>query len=948
MAVLLQPFFLQFEDQNGVPYAGGMVFTYAAGTTTPKATYTDFTEAVQAANPIILDSAGRATIWASGSYKLVLQDSLGNTVKTTDNVTTFSVPAASANSYFQSFNGDGATKTFTLSSDLGTDENSILVFVDAGAGKGYEIQAPSVFTLNDTTITFASAPAVGTNNIYIFAPSLLLGAASAAAAAAATSATAAAASAVAAAASASTASTAATNAGNSATAAAGSATTASTAATTATTQAGNASTSATAAAGSATAASGSATAAAGSATTATTQAGNASTSATAAAGSATAAAGSATTASTQAGNASTSATNAATSATNAANSATAAAGSATTASAAAAAASAAAVGLANEWLYGSSTVMADPGTGNFRLNNAALASATQIAISALSGDTGNPNLLTFIQTWDSSTHNPKGIIRIEKNATNFVLLGISGSKTDNTSWVQFPVTVIASAGSFTAADVTFIQFTPYGNDGTGTGTVTTTGSPALGNLAKFSGATSLTNGDLSGDVTTSGTLVVTIGAAKVTLAKIANAAANSKLLGSGAAGSGASYAEITLGTNLSMSGTTLNSAGGGASSINGLSDAYYDTVTDHNLILGSKNVGAAGWQHNILIGEGSGNGSSMSGAGNCVGVGYNTLNALTSGYNNVAIGASSLSKVTSGRTNVAVGTNSGTNLSDGIDNVILGDNACPASTHASQNTVVGSTSLTSNVGGGKIIAIGYQAGVNVYNVSAATNIASIAIGNQALSFNGSAATNTGTFNTAIGHNSLDSITTGSNNTGLGDNAGSSGTSLASGSNNTFLGYRSKVNSASAANRTAVGANASCNTDNSVQLGDTSTTLVTCGGTANTASVLALNTVKAYGKVTGATGARVLAAGFNVSTITDTGIGDISFNFTTSFAATSYTVGMTVERTANAGAIANARNTTIKNATQAVGSVGFQSYDQTPTTSLLRDPAAWHLMALGTQ
>jgi hypothetical protein len=45
--------------------------------------------------------------------------------------------------------------------------------------------------------------------------------------------------------------------------------------------------------------------------------------------------------------------------------------------------------------------------------------------------------------------------------------------------------------------------------GPGGGTVTTTGSPASGNLTKFSGATSIVNGDLSGDCTTSGTLAIT-------------------------------------------------------------------------------------------------------------------------------------------------------------------------------------------------------------------------------------------------------------------------------------------------------------------------------------------------------------------------------------------------------------------------------------------------------
>lgn len=46
----------------------------------------------------------------------------------------------------------------------------------------------------------------------------------------------------------------------------------------------------------------------------------------------------------------------------------------------------------------------------------------------------------------------------------------------------------------------------------GGGTVTVTGSPSNGNLTKFSGATSITNGNLSGDVTTTNTLTTTVAA----------------------------------------------------------------------------------------------------------------------------------------------------------------------------------------------------------------------------------------------------------------------------------------------------------------------------------------------------------------------------------------------------------------------------------------------------
>jgi hypothetical protein len=50
---------LQFFDNNGLPLAGGKLFTYIAGTSTLQATYTDSTGLIANANPIILNAAGR-------------------------------------------------------------------------------------------------------------------------------------------------------------------------------------------------------------------------------------------------------------------------------------------------------------------------------------------------------------------------------------------------------------------------------------------------------------------------------------------------------------------------------------------------------------------------------------------------------------------------------------------------------------------------------------------------------------------------------------------------------------------------------------------------------------------------------------------------------------------------------------------------------------------------
>jgi hypothetical protein len=93
MAVSLSPLGgagWQFLDNSGNPLTGGLLYTYAAGTTTPVTTYTSYSGAVANSNPVVLDSAGRVPyeIWLTDgvSYKLVLQTSAGVQLASWDNI----------------------------------------------------------------------------------------------------------------------------------------------------------------------------------------------------------------------------------------------------------------------------------------------------------------------------------------------------------------------------------------------------------------------------------------------------------------------------------------------------------------------------------------------------------------------------------------------------------------------------------------------------------------------------------------------------------------------------------------------------------------------------------------------------------------------------------------------------------------------------------------------
>jgi hypothetical protein len=73
---------------NGQPNAFGSVFTYAAGTVIPAATYTDNTGSVANTNPIQLNQRGEASVWQlpNIALKYIEFDANGNQIGSTDQV----------------------------------------------------------------------------------------------------------------------------------------------------------------------------------------------------------------------------------------------------------------------------------------------------------------------------------------------------------------------------------------------------------------------------------------------------------------------------------------------------------------------------------------------------------------------------------------------------------------------------------------------------------------------------------------------------------------------------------------------------------------------------------------------------------------------------------------------------------------------------------------------
>ena len=148
MAVFLSPLGgagWQFFDNTGAVLTGGKIYTYAAGTTTPLATYTTSAGNVARTNPIVLDSAGRVPsggeIWLQDSrYKFVVQTSTDVLLFTCDNITGAGATIA------QDYTGNGSTVAYSVTG------NVVAVYING------VYQNKNTYSVSGGTLTFTQAP----------------------------------------------------------------------------------------------------------------------------------------------------------------------------------------------------------------------------------------------------------------------------------------------------------------------------------------------------------------------------------------------------------------------------------------------------------------------------------------------------------------------------------------------------------------------------------------------------------------------------------------------------------------------------------------------------------------------------------------------------------------------------------------------------------------------
>ena len=143
----------QFFNNNGIPLAGGFIYTYLAGTSTPQPTYTTSLGNIAHTNPIVLDSAGRVPygeIWLTVNvpYKFAIYDSASVLIGTYDNIYGIN---SSPFTKIENFTGTGSQTSFILAeSPLGEDYMNIFI--------NGVYQNKNTWSITGNTILFSEAP----------------------------------------------------------------------------------------------------------------------------------------------------------------------------------------------------------------------------------------------------------------------------------------------------------------------------------------------------------------------------------------------------------------------------------------------------------------------------------------------------------------------------------------------------------------------------------------------------------------------------------------------------------------------------------------------------------------------------------------------------------------------------------------------------------------------
>jgi parallel beta-helix repeat protein len=181
MATLSPPPKLQFFAADGTPLVGGKLYSFAAGTTTPLATYVDSVGVTTNTNPVILDARGEANVWlGSSAYKLALYTSTDVLIWTVDNIVDASPLTSLAGSngsslvgFIQSGTGASATtvqarlrqtlsvKDFgALGNGVADDTTAIQNALNAGIGRSVYFPA-GTYRISTTLLVKTNTTLVG-------------------------------------------------------------------------------------------------------------------------------------------------------------------------------------------------------------------------------------------------------------------------------------------------------------------------------------------------------------------------------------------------------------------------------------------------------------------------------------------------------------------------------------------------------------------------------------------------------------------------------------------------------------------------------------------------------------------------------------------------------------------------------------------------------------------